>query len=181
MLLGLGFAPLSVRAEAEMLYWMIDDNNEIEFDYAVVYATTADLTGKTWTKEEGFGVEAIALPKSIEDGIGYESVKGSFTTTLDILTELDGVNTSAYSFYIELLQWDEENQVEIRKGVSETSTYNDLVANHHVLGSDLVIPSNLVVWRPTTVPEPTGGVLLWVGAALLAMRRRQLQASRRGR
>lgn len=172
ILFGLLLGITCAHAEEEMLYWMIDEKNEIEFDYAVVYATTADLTGKTWTTENGYGVEATALPKSVEDGLGYEPVKGSFTTTLDILTELEGVNYPAYSFYIELIHWDEATQTEIRKGVSEVASYKDLTTNHHILGSNLTIPDNLVVWAPTTVPEPTSGALALIGFALLSLRRR---------
>lgn len=175
ILFGLLLGITCAHAEEEMLYlyWMIDEKNEIKFDYAVVYATTADLTGKTWTTESGYGVEAIALPKDI-GGLGYEPVEGAFTTTLDILTELGGENYSSYSFYIELLHWegDSETGTVVRKGVSEVASYEVLTENHHILGSNLTIPSNLVVWTPTTVPEPTSGALALIGFALLSLRRR---------
>ena len=160
-----------------MLYWMIDESNEIEFQYAVVYATTADLTGKTWTKDNGYGVDAIALPKDIEGGFAYETVEGSHFVTLDILTELGSQNWSSYTFYIELLQWDDVRG-EIRMGVSATSSYSDLVSNNHVLGSGLTIPDNLVVWAPqtSTVPEPSSALLLLIGGGLIFLRRRSLRA-----
>lgn len=166
------------RAEDSALYWMIDDKNEIEFQYAVVYATTEDLTGRTWTKEDGYGVSEgnlVALPKDVDGGFAYETVPGSHLVTLDILTELGSENWSSYTFYIELLQWDDALGQELRKGVSETSTYTDLVSNNHVLGSGLTIPSNLVVWAPKTsvVPEPTSGVLVLLGGMLLLLRRRR--------
>lgn len=163
------------RAEEQMLYWMIDGNNEYAFDYAVVYvAPTANLEGKSWTAKDGFGeVEGtIALPKEIDGGYAYLPKDGSYTTTLDILTELGEEDWAGYTFYIELLQWDAVNEVEIRKGVSETSTYNDLTKNHHILGSGLTIPSNLVVWAPKTTPEPSSALLLLCGLAALALRRR---------
>lgn len=161
-----------------MLYWMIDDSNEIEFQYAVVYATTEDLTGRTWTKENGYGVaegNQVALPKDIEGGFAYETMKGSHLVTLDILTDLGSESWSGYTFYIELLQWDDDLGRELRKGVSATSSYTDLVSHNHVLGSGLAIPSNLVVWAPqtSTVPEPTSGLLVLLGGALLLLRRRE--------
>ena len=181
---------LAARARAEvdfsdwngtdsMLYWMIDESNTIEFQYAVVYATTEDLTGRTWTKEEGYGIaegNQVALPKDVDGGFAYESMlEGSHFVTLDILTELGSENWSSYTFYIELLQWDDELGKELRKGVSATSSYEDLVSNHHVLGSGMTIPSNLVVWAPQTssVPEPTSGSLALLGGALLLLRRRR--------
>lgn len=159
-----------------MLYWMIDDSNEIEFQYAVVYATTEDLTGRTWTKENGYGVaegNQVALPKDIDGGLAYEPMEGSHLVTLDILTELGSESWSGYTFYIELLQWDDTLGQELRKGVSATSSYADLVSNKHVLGSGLDIPS-LVVWAPqtSTVPEPASGLLVLLGGALLLLRRR---------
>lgn len=161
-------------AEDSMLYWMIDDSNEIEFQYAVVYATTADLTDRIWTKDKGYDVEAVALPKGVEGGFAYETVEGSSRVTLDILTDLGSENWSAYTFYIELLQWDDELGQELRKGVSATSSYADLVSHNHVLGSGLTIPSNLVVWAPQTgtVPEPSSDLLVLLGGLLLLLRRR---------
>ncbi len=172
--LALALVTSLARAEAKLLYWMIDSNNQYEFEYAVVYAApTANLDGKSWTAKEGYGdIGAIALPKEVEGGFGYDSVKPESTTTRDILTELGETNWAAYSFYIELVQWDDSIGVEIRKGVSEVASYNDLMANHHVLGSDLTIPENLVVWAPRTTPEPTSAILLLVGCAALALRRR---------
>ena len=157
-----------------MLYWMIDDANEIEFQYAVVYATAADISDRAWTREKGYDVDAVALPADVEGGFGYEPKEGSRFATLDVLTELGSKNWSSYSFYIELLQWDDVNDREVRVGVSATSSYDDLVSHNHILGSGMTIPSNLVVWAPqtSTVPEPASGLLLLLGGALLALKRR---------
>lgn len=159
-----------------LLYWMIDDSsNQVEFEYAVVYAAqTSKLEGRTWTAETGFGEDlgAVALPRDVEGGFGlaYDTKAGSRTGTLDILTSLGAQDYSAYSFYIELLQWDGES--EIRKGVSTVSSYADLVANNHILRTGLAIPSNLAVWAPSTVPEPTSGLLLLIGCSVLLLKRR---------
>lgn len=78
-----------------MLYWMIDDSsNQVKFEYAVVYAApTANLAGKTWSAEQGYGeVGAIALPGDAPGGMGfaYDVKSGSQTGTWDILTSLGG-------------------------------------------------------------------------------------------
>lgn len=170
--------PVNYDMADSLLYWRIDESNQIPFEYAVVYATTADVSGMTWTVDDGYGVDAIALPKSVDGGFGYETAPGSQFVTLDILTELGTENWSSYTFYIELLQWDVDREQEIRLGVSATSTYEDLVSNHHVLGAGLTIPDNLVVWAPqtSTVPEPTSGLLLLIGGAALFLRRRRRHA-----
>lgn len=158
-----------------LIYWMVDDSsNKIKFDYAVVYAApTANLEGKAWTAESGYGdVGAIALPVGVDGGFGYSSNPDTQMGTLDILTSLGALeNYSSYSFYIELLHWDGAS--EIREGVSALSSYDALVENHHILRTGMAIPSNLAVWAPaTTVPEPTSGLLLLFGCAALLLRRR---------
>ena len=161
-----------------LLYWMVDDSsNQVKFEYAVVYAApTANLEGKTWSADVGYGdVDALALPRDAEGGNGfaYETKLGSESGTWDIMTSLGSMDYSAYSFYIELLQWDNDAQREIRKGVSMVSSYSDLVENHHILGSGMTIPSNLAVWAPmTAAPEPSSGLLLLLGSAILLLRRR---------
>lgn len=162
-----------------MLYWMIDDTfNQVKFEYAVVYAApSANLAGKTWTAEEGYGdVGAIALPKDAEGGMGiaYDAKPGSLTGTVEIPTSLGSVDYSGYSFYIELLQWDDVSGSDTRKGVSAVSSYADLVENNHILRQGLSIPSNLAVWAPQTfaAPEPSSGLLLLIGSAILLLRRR---------
>lgn len=166
-----------------LLYWMVDDSsNTIEFDYAVVYAApTASLDGKAWTAETGYGdVGAIALPRNAEGGMGlaYDVKPGSTTGTLDILTSLGNADYSGYSFYIELLQWDDGAGLETRAGVSQIAPYDELVANHHLLTTGMGIPSNLEVWAPRTsaTPEPTSGILLLIGCATLLLRRRNDRA-----
>ena len=160
-----------------MLYWMIDDSsNQVKFEYAVVYAApTANLDGKTWSAEQGYGdVGAIPLPADVPNGFGYDVKEGSQTGTLDILTSLGSVDYSGYSFYIELLQWDDVSGSDTRKGVSAVSSYAALVGNNHILRQGLSIPSNLAVWAPQTfaAPESSSGLLLLIGSAILLLRRR---------
>lgn len=163
---------------ADVLYWMVDTSNRIEFEYAVVYAAqTDDLVGREWTAESGFGVDAIALPKNVPGGEAYDSKNGYGTTgtsTWDIKTQLGSDDWYPYSFYVELLQWDSVNGVELRMGVSQVATYQELLISHHLIGSDMWIPANVSVWAPSfsSVPEPTSGVLLILGCAAMLLRRR---------
>lgn len=162
------FVSCAARGDVQALYWQIDSRNEIEFDYAVLYAV--DTTA-------GEGATPIALPNNGEGGFAYMSQNGGLSTAvldteLESLLALGEKNPSAYSFYIELVQWDAVNEVGIVRGVSEVASYVNLTQNNHILGGGLTIPGNLVVWKPATaVPEPTGGSLLLVGLAMLALRR----------
>lgn len=160
-----------------LLYWMIDDSStKIQFDYAVVYAApTANLEGKTWTAEAGYGdVGSVPLPAGVAGGFAYKSDSDLRTGVMTSLGSLG--NYSSYSFYIELLNWD--GNIETREGVSTLSSYSDLVANHHILVTGLAIPSNLAPWAPMagSVPEPTSGLLVALGCAALLLRRRNGRA-----
>ena len=164
------FVSCAARGDVQALYWQIDSRNEIEFDYAVLYAV--DTTA-------GEGATPIALPNNGEGGFAYVSQNGGLTTAvldteLESLLALGEKNPSAYGFYIELIQWDAANEMEIVRGVSEFASYVNLTQNNHVLGGGLTIPSNLVVWTPATVvPEPSTGILLMMGFAVLLLRRQR--------
>ncbi len=84
-------------------------------------------------------------------------------------------NSAAYSFAIELGNWDWNLGTWTMIATSETMSYTDLVKARHIIEWDGTDPSAPAVWNPTSyvIPEPSGGMLILVGFALLALRRRQ--------
>lgn len=141
-------------ASAEMLYWMIGSENTIEFNYAVVYAT--DGVKKFEVNNEMYGNQDL-----------------SPTTTIGpTLTEFgDGFTWSNYSYYVELLTWDGSKESSV--GVSEWATYDSLVSHGAIIPSGMGIPSTAQLWVPTVnVPEPSGSLLILLGLATLALKRR---------
>lgn len=167
MKLILAFAALLIAhlASAEMLYWMIGDStnggsNTIEFNYAVLYAVNDN--GK------------IALPTTVEGGGAYGNENLSLTTTTGPqLTELDGIKPAMYSYYVELVTWNDVTEKETVVGVSEMVSYSDLASQGHVIGAGMTIPATAHIWMPTTaVPEPTSGLLILIGLASLALKRK---------
>lgn len=148
-------------ASAEMLYWMIGDStnggkNTIEFNYAVLYATNGGTP--TPVGDELYGNENLTLT----------------TTTNPQKTELSGFDYRNSSFYVELFNYDFDLDIETSVGVSEWATYDSLVSNGAIIPSGMGIPSTAQLWVPTTaVPEPTSGLLLLLGCALLSLTRRK--------
>lgn len=164
LILALAALFIAHLAPAEMLYWMIGDasnggSNSIEFNYAVVYAT-----------KDG---EKIALPNNGGGGEIYgNEALSPITTTNPQMTEFgDGFDWSSYSYYVELLAWDGVNESTV--GVSEWATYDSLVSHGAIIPSGMGIPATAHIWMPTTsVPEPSGMLLMLIGLATLALQRR---------
>jgi len=76
---------------------------------------------------------------------------------------------SSYSFYLEL--GTEQGTAE---WVSTQLAYKDAVDNGHIVSS--ATDPNLTAWTPTSwaaIPEPSSGLLMLIGVAGLALRRRR--------
>jgi hypothetical protein len=60
---------------------------------------------------------------------------------------------------------------------SNSETYTDLVAKGHINTWDnFITPANAKAWTPamySVVPEPSSALLILIGSALLALRRRR--------
>lgn len=85
---------------------------------------------------------------------------------------------AAYSFAIELGNWDWADDKWTMIATSEVVSYTTLKTAGHIAEWDGINPSAPAVWQAATytVPEPTGGLLFVVGGALLALRRRRRRA-----
>ena len=153
-------AVLGLVASADTLYWQVDtsaDNayapiKNQTFSYAKLYATD----GTTTTELASVAAEA--------DG----------KTMKPTLTDLGDYGSDTYSFYVELLNYAD--------GVSTSvytqpyaSTYNELVSAGYVSTQAMATPEGFALggFNGAAVPEPTSGVLLLIGGAMLALRRRR--------
>lgn len=169
------FAP-EVRAEAgmdTMLLWMIDDEPPSVNDHG------------TFKYINELGAEAARLRV---DGGGYLGIYDSrgMTEFENAMLPLDSIamfdkagpvwsnlgeySSAAHAFTVELGRMNgDEWQV---LATSETVSYNALVEGGWTTSSALGDPRE-GPWTPTfAVPEPSSGLLLLLGSALLALRRR---------
>ena len=83
--------------------------------------------------------------------------------------------SAEYSFAIELGNWDWQTGTWTMIATSDAVSYTTLKTAGHIAEWDGTDPSAPAVWNPTSyvIPEPSGGMLMLVGLALLALRRRR--------
>lgn len=144
-LLGVLVVAAALTSQAAYLFWQVDASTAEEFG-----ATSYGL----YATQDGLG-------KGTE--IAGTSVAGQITQT-----DISAYDTT-YSFYIELV-----NSSGSVVGNSEVATYESLASTS--ITSDLSAIPNLGAWHGGTysVPEPTTGLLMLMGVALVSLKRRKV-------
>lgn len=157
----------------QYLYWMIDQSTSetpIEFFYAQLYADNGtervalELTDGTTTS-------TYVLPSDFDEtkdpppGVGTRTDR-TYASLAGLLDD----DYSNYSFYVELYVEGSDGRELL--GASQSVAYNDLKS---YIYSNLSLDGEIAyAFVPTVpVPEPTSGLLVSLGLALLALRRRR--------
>ena len=146
----------AVSARAGYLYWMIEQDassdEAIQFEYATI-------------KQDGQTL-AIYSPDGFELGTEVSAGDDGYNMDDGGYAMLSGATTGSTSFLVELwngsdvVGWARYGSADIAKHIVDTFNTSGGVP--------------LYVTQPTLVPEPTSGILLLLGMAGLALRRRRL-------
>lgn len=165
----------------EVLWWMISSTDKI---------TGTDVNGDTYTAAQ-LGVTDARLRYENTDGSsGYlplmtlsadgkvQSYEGALGVELpgSYFASLGSFTGASYSFVLELGNWSNGAWVRTTMESSVPVSYDDLKRDEHIAEWRDKTPVYSQPWTPSSfsvVPEPTGGVLMLLGTALLALRRRR--------
>ena len=172
LMVAMMIAGSAAMADYAYLYWEVGRGGEWPFlrtfDYAQIRVT-----------DQGGNVlgDVPALGNYDSTGGGpiteiYSELPGS-NTTLPIFAKIDGYDNDLYGFVVQAyledgtLAW-----------TSQVGYYNQLVAANSIwLGDPSSLSGDISPWV-ASIPEPTSGLLLLLGVAGLALRRRRGEGER---
>lgn len=174
--------PCAAGEGGEVLWWLIGS------DYASITGTTTD--GRTMTAGDlGVTDARIRYENSTDGSSGYltlyglneggsverlEGVAGAGLPA-EYFADISGCSGASYSFVVELGNWSDGRWVHTSMESAAVS-YNTLAENRHIAEWAATAPTYATPWTPgafAVVPEPTSGILILVGGALLALRRKR--------
>ncbi len=155
-------AAASLFSFGGLLFWEVDtaavSNDGIEnWSYASLYYVNGNQSGALENLVGGY------------DGTAQKLSADIFSSAL-VAAQL-GDGASSWSFYVELY-----NSANVAVGKSATLSYTDL-SNYIKESVDMSNLADIQRWSGgayTAVPEPTSAVLLMLGMALTALRRKRI-------
>lgn len=170
----------ATMSQASYLYWQVDMNEVTkEGSFGVDLDQAYTFSVRQVGEDSALAVYAYNPNTKTYAEVGNSAAVPSGTaSTAHLFAYLGDVaeeNQNAYSYYIEITGYRTGSNGEVAwQGVSETQTYAQLSA--HIVDNLSAMESLPTAWTGGTyaAPEPTSGLLLLVGASLLALKRRKV-------
>ena len=156
---------IAACARADYLYWMVNEDSQSQDSVPFMYAKVA-VSGEGVAEEtylvDGFGNDEVLWSGFPTPETGYSTAPAYFN--------LGSYGAEGFSFAVEL--YGVEGDLVGRGDIKTFEQLRDFVYGD--MGHGGIDP--WVVSSTAAVPEPTGGVLVLFGCALLALRRRRVEA-----
>lgn len=185
--LGLAVVALAMTSHASYLYWQVNSsdstfNGNTITGYRVVASGANSAALDTYAYNPTASTYQKVSTATTVNGSEYVSNQGGEVARataqspyLKLAANLNGLE-DGYSYYIEIIGHDTSKYGDGTGvlGISEVMTYAQ--ANSHITETLQSISSVPTAWTGGTyaAPEPTSGLLLLVGASLLALKRRKV-------
>jgi len=143
-------------ASAGTLYWQVSGADQ-DFDEAWLVAEA----------KEGGALTYI-------DGVNSQSDKRSTALTQ---TDISAYEGDGYLFYVEMSNYAADTDTYTKVADGYKWTYGELVSSGYVAASPLEVTTATAAGSTSNfgspIPEPSSGLLLLIGGAMLALRRRR--------
>lgn len=170
LILGLAVAMVATFAQASYLYWQVDNSGLKEGSFNGHTITGYQLVGNG---------NVMAMTYLQDDDTWTTETAASVSPQVAQAGVYSNLSSTEYTYYIEVLGYDKAAYGEGNIGViavSQGASYSDLVANGSVAPDLSSLAQAALAWNggPSyAAPEPTSGLLLLLGGALLALKRRR--------
>ena len=147
------------------LYWMIDTTSANKFDYS--YARIKDANSNTYLTIYDGSFEEAYTDGNYGDGVLKDYVAMADNANSGFYASLAGITPSSASFIVELYN---DSGKFLAQNFSASAGE---IAGYIYSGGISVPPS--VPWTASSfdIPEPSSGLLMLVGFAMLGLRRRR--------
>ena len=162
----LALAALPTFADVEALYWQVT---------SAMNPDPVTFTAAAMAAVDGSGNTEYLVDSA---GNAWQAANSDKQTTETIASIWDSkYETSGWSFYIELMNYDSAKGGWYTAGTVNSGSgnwsYDDIKANIYSSSSMSMSLATPLTSGTAHIPEPTSGLLMLVGGALLALRRRR--------